>query len=43
LKKSPSSKLKKSSNLLVKNLEVAGEWWHMPVIPTLGRPRQVDF
>jgi hypothetical protein len=22
---------------------VAGQWWHMPLIPALGRQRQVDF
>jgi hypothetical protein len=24
-------------------LEQAGQWWHMPLIPALGRQRQVDF
>ena len=26
-----------------KRLEVAGQWWHMPLIPALGRQRQLDF
>jgi hypothetical protein len=21
----------------------AGQWWHMPLIPALGRQRQLDF
>jgi hypothetical protein len=21
----------------------AGQWWHMPLIPALGRQRQMDF
>ena len=24
-------------------LKFAGRWWHMPVIPALGRQRQADF
>jgi hypothetical protein len=28
--------------LLFKNI-LAGQWWHMPLIPALGRQRQVDF
>jgi hypothetical protein len=23
--------------------EVAGSWWHTPVIPALGRQKQADF
>jgi hypothetical protein len=23
--------------------KIARQWWHMPLIPTLGRQRQVDF
>jgi hypothetical protein len=26
-----------------KSLIVAGRWWHTPLIPELGRQRQVDF
>jgi hypothetical protein len=25
------------------NGAVAGQWWHMPLIPALGRQRQPDF
>jgi hypothetical protein len=26
-----------------RSLETAGQWWHTPLIPALGRQRQVDF
>jgi hypothetical protein len=26
-----------------KKLRIAGQWWCMPLIPALGRQRQVDF
>jgi hypothetical protein len=26
-----------------KNKSVAGQWWRMPLIPALGRQKQVDF
>jgi hypothetical protein len=29
--------------LLLKNIENAGQWWHTPLIPELGRQRQGDF
>jgi hypothetical protein len=25
------------------NMHTAGQWWHTPLIPALGRRRQVDF
>jgi hypothetical protein len=30
-------------DLLVKKTETAGQWWRRPLIPALGRQRQVDF
>ena len=24
-------------------LAQAGQWWHMPLIPALGKPRQADL
>jgi hypothetical protein len=24
-------------------MHVTGQWWHTPLIPALGRQRQVDF
>jgi hypothetical protein len=27
----------------LKKVSVAGQWWRMPLIPALGRQRQVDF
>jgi hypothetical protein len=27
----------------IENTQDAGQWWHRPVIPALGRQRQVDF
>jgi hypothetical protein len=29
--------------LAIENGFVAGQWWRMPLIPALGRQRQVDF
>jgi hypothetical protein len=26
-----------------KKKKEAGQWWHMPLIPALGRQRQVEF
>jgi hypothetical protein len=30
-------------NELSKSWEIAGQWWRMPLIPTLGKQRQADF
>jgi hypothetical protein len=27
----------------IKNVGIDGQWWHTPLIPALGRQRQVDF
>jgi hypothetical protein len=27
----------------VREQELAGQWWHTPIIPALGRQRQEDF
>jgi hypothetical protein len=27
----------------IKRVLAAGQWWHMPLIPALGRQRQADF
>ena len=27
----------------INKLGLAGQWWHMPLIPALGSQRQVDF
>jgi hypothetical protein len=27
----------------IKNQELARQWWHSPLIPALGRQRQVDI
>jgi hypothetical protein len=27
----------------LKNKTEAGQWWHTPLIPALGRQRQTDF
>jgi len=32
-----------SRSLAMKMAKYAGQWWHMPLIPELGRQRQADF
>jgi hypothetical protein len=32
-----------SLKLMRENVYVAGQWWHTPLIPALGRQRQADF
>jgi hypothetical protein len=32
-----------SKNVILKKKKKVGQWWHTPVIPALGRQRQVDF
>jgi hypothetical protein len=39
MKKISNKKLKKKK----KEKEATGQWWCMPLIPALGRQRQVDF
>jgi hypothetical protein len=33
----------KNKILIIKNFIFAGQWWRTPLIPALGRQRQVDF
>jgi hypothetical protein len=37
------SKLQHKEKKLFKNTFVGWVWWHMPLIPALGRQRQADF
>jgi hypothetical protein len=37
------NKIVKSKKECVKKIEEAGQWWRTPLIPALGRQRQVDF
>jgi hypothetical protein len=33
----------KNRNVQIKNDDTSRAWWHTPLIPALGRQRQVDF
>jgi hypothetical protein len=35
--------LREETNKSLFKKSMAGQWWRMPVIPALGRQRQVDF
>jgi hypothetical protein len=32
-----------ASTKIVKKLNIARQWWHMPLIPALRRQKQEDF
>jgi hypothetical protein len=32
-----------AEKMCFKVIQIAGQWWHMSLIPVLGRKRQVDF
>jgi hypothetical protein len=38
-----TKKSQRETTLEIENLGKAGQWWRMPLIPALGRQRQVDF
>jgi hypothetical protein len=42
--KSPGAILQTKSNYMqLKNTKISQAWWHTPLIPALGRQRQVNF
>jgi hypothetical protein len=36
-------KYKISHYIVNRKVAIAGQWWHIPLIPALGRQRQADF
>jgi hypothetical protein len=39
----PLKKKRKEKKRKEKKRKEKGQWWHTPLIPALGRQRQVDF
>ena len=38
-----AEELGKVESAFIKSVTPAGQWWHTPLIPALGKQRQVDF
>jgi hypothetical protein len=41
--KNKRRKIKQNKNKQTNKQNEAGQWWHMPVIPALGRQKQAYF